>query len=138
MKFEEIIITEMKQLDEGFFTGKINTHREISTQLTAHKNKPFIPSWAHKKMLELSNKENYDTAINNSPLKVVHPLMARNINNIGEKRVGSIKDAAVKTPIVIHNTRTGEMHLIAGNHQLQSNSDKIHTNTSVIAIPHED
>lgn len=138
MKFEEIIISEMKNLEEGFFTGKVNTHKEISQQLSAHKNKPFIPSWAHKKMLELSDKEKYENAISNSPLKVVHPLMARKINNVGEKRIGAVKDMSVKTPIVIHNTRTGEMHLIAGNHQLQSNSDKIHTNTSVIAIPHED
>ena len=56
MKFEEIIISEMKNLEEGFY-WKVNTHREISQQLSAQKNKPFIPSWAHKKCLSCQIKK---------------------------------------------------------------------------------
>jgi len=66
MSFEDIVITEMKGLDEGVFTKKPNTHAEVSTQLSAHKYTPFIPLWAQKKMIELSDKEKYDKAVKNS------------------------------------------------------------------------
>lgn len=138
MNFEEMVLADYKRLEEGFFRPKPSLHHEIQTQLAAHNNKPFIPSWAHKKMLELQDKHVLDKTVKSAPFKVVHPLMAKNIKNTGETRIGTKQDSHINTPIVLHNTRTGEMHLLAGNHKVQTNSGKIHTNTPVIAIPHEE
>ena len=88
-------------------------------------------------MLELRDKNTFDNTVKNSPIKVVHPLMSQEVKNVGEKRVGSTKDISVNVPIVIHNTKTGEMHLITGNHKIES-GNKTKTNTPVIAIPHEE
>jgi len=137
MNFEELLITDMKKLDENFFIKRNNNYLELSHQLNVHAKKPFIPSWAHKRMLELRDKNTFDNTVKNSPIKVVHPLMSQEVKNVGEKRVGSTRDISVNVPIVIHNTRTGEMHLIAGNHKIES-CNKTKTNTPVIAIPHEE
>lgn len=138
MNFEDMLITDMKGLDEGFFKSKNTLHKEVIHQLSTHGSKPFIPLWAQRRMNELSDKNKFDDAVEHAPMKVVNPIMARSIHNVGSKRIGSVNDTSVKTPIVIHNAQTGEMMLIAGNHRILSNSSLIHTNTPVIAIPHED
>jgi hypothetical protein len=116
------------------YKGRINwiapdansEHDEVEHQLTGHKETPFLPDWAAKRMSQLSNKDEWNKAIKKGKPKDFSRQDLRKVGNTEswesldkdkKQRAPTLygADKKVQRPIILRNPETGEHHLIAGN-----------------------
>ena len=144
-----------KEFLEESYQGRINwtkpnadaEHDEVDYQLKSHAETPHLPDWAHKRLKELSNKEEWNKAISNGRTKVYTRKDVRNTNNTGDqwkdvekdakkRRAPKLygKDKKVERSIVLKNPKTGERHLISGHHRATYVTDVMRRPTEVHEI----
>lgn len=105
-------------------------HGEVHHQLASHEESPHLPDWAHKRLKELKDKNEWNKAMKNGKRKVYSRNDIRNTGNTGEewkdtekdekkRRAPTLygKDKKVERSIVLRNPKTGERHLVAGHHR---------------------
>ena len=126
-----------RKLNESY-QGQINwtepnsdkEHHEVHYQLAQHKEDPYLPDWAHKRLKQLQNKNEWDKAIVNGKRKVYTRSDVKNTNNTGDewkeiekdqkkRRAPTLygKNKKVERSIILRNPKTGERHLIGGHHR---------------------
>lgn len=127
-----------KNFIEESYQGKINwsapnaddEHDEVHYQLSSHKESPFLPDWAHKRLSQLKDKNEWHKAMNNGKTKTYNREKVRNTNNTGDnwssvendakkRRAPTLygKDKEVQRPVILKNKETGETHLVGGHHR---------------------
>lgn len=138
MNFEDMVFESMGKdvidLKEGFFKRPNPVHTEVQHQLSSSKT----PAWVHKKLQTLSNPDTLNKVVHDAPLSMLHPQMINRIKNIGDTVKDYSKDQKVELPIILHNTRTDEMHILSGKHRLTTNSLKVNRSTPVILLKHDE
>lgn len=120
------------------YTGKISwtapdadkEHGEVHHQLASHNESPFLPDWAHKRLQQLKDKNEWNKAIGSGKRKIYTRSDIKNTGNTGEewkdvekdkkkRRAPTLygKDKKVERSIVLKNPETGERHLLGGHHR---------------------
>lgn len=129
------------------YQGKINwtkpsadkEHDEVHYQVAQHEEDPEnsnLPDWAHKRLKQLKDKNEWNKAMKNGKRKVYSRNDVMNTNNTGDRwkdvendekkrRAPTLygKDKKVERPIVLRNPETGERHLIGGHHRMTYSTD---------------
>ena len=114
-------------------------HDEVHTQQqTPHGT---YPDHVHKMLDYLSDKDNYQSAMKKAKTVIVNKMNAKKMSNTDAyssrpAKLDKEKDTRVRKqfasgkpmqkPIVLHDTHTGHMHLLAGNTRLTHNTHGDH------------
>ena len=123
-------------------------HDEVHFQLNGHKENPFLPDWVHKRLSQLTDKNEWDRAVKRGKPENFSRQDVRNTNNTGDSWANSNSDARkraraptlygpnkkVQRPIYLRNPETGETHLISGHHRSTYVTDVLHRPVSVHVI----
>jgi len=114
-------------------------HDEVHTQQQAPHG--TYPDHVHKMLDHLSDKDNYQSAMKKAKTVTVNKMNAKKMSNTDAysskpAKLDKTKDTRVKNqfasgkpmqkPIVLHDTHTGHMHLLAGNTRLTHNTHGDH------------
>lgn len=128
-------------------------HDEVQTQREVPHGS--YPDHVHKMLDHLANKKNYQSAMKKATTVTVTKKSARKMSNTDAysskpAELDKEKDTRVKKqfasgkpmqkPIVLHDTHTGHMHLLAGNTRLTHNTHGDHPgagSTPVHAIQYD-
>jgi hypothetical protein len=112
-------------------------HSEVQYQLNADHKDPHLPDWVRAHLNKLRDKSAFRKAVSTGKVRNVSPQDARNINNTGDHWNDARRDTLEKgrrveklfksgqqitTPMVLHNPKTNEKHLLGGHHRLTYNS----------------
>ena len=114
-------------------------HDEVHTQQQAPHG--TYPDHVHKMLDHLADKDNYQSAMKKAKTVVVNKINARRMSNTDAyssrpANLDKTKDTRVRKqfasgkpmqkPIILHDTHTGHMHLLAGNTRLTHNTHGDH------------